>query len=257
MSKTSARLAGKVAIVTGATIGMGRETAIALCAAGATVIATGRNETEGAVTAGLLEQTGGQGIYRKQDITDESGWQSLISDVEATYGGLDILVNNAAMFFVKPLLETSFEDLDAIYKVNMEGTFLGMKYAMAAMDRRGAGSIINVSSLLGIRGFPGGSAYCATKGAVTQMSLAAALEGAADGRNIRVNVIHPGVFWTKMVIEAMGDADEVKQFLADETPLGRTGNPDEIAQAIVYLASDEARLVTGSEMTIDGGRGAR
>jgi NAD(P)-dependent dehydrogenase (short-subunit alcohol dehydrogenase family) len=209
------------------------------------------------LTERLMLETGGEGYYRKQDITDEAQWIDLIDEAEKRFDGVDVLVNNAAMFFVKSLLDTTYADLDAIYRVNMEGTFLGIKHGMNAMDRRGGGSIVNISSLLGIRGFPGGSAYCATKGAVTQMSLAAALEGAADGRNIRVNVIHPGVFWTKMVIEQMGGTDEVKQFLSDDTPLGRTGDPKEISHAVIYLASDEARLVTGSEMTIDGGRGAR
>ncbi len=129
-----------------------------------------------------------------------------------------------------------------------------MKYAMPALERRGGGSIVNVSSLLGRLGFPGGAAYCATKGAVTQMSYGAAREGA--GRGIRVNVVHPGVIWTKMVVEQMGADEDVRAFLAEETPMKRLGTPEDIAGPIVYLASDAARYVTGAELTVDGGRGA-
>lgn len=250
------RLDNKVAIVTGATIGIGRATAVMMAREGAKVIATGRSEDEGAITEKLISRAGGEGLYRWQDITDEAGWESLVAFAEDRFGGLDVLVNNAEMFFVKPLEETTADDFDAIYRVNVEGAFLGMQKAMAAMDRRGGGSIVNISSLLGIRGFAGGTAYCATKGAVTQLSLAAALDGAQNARNIRVNVIHPGVFWTRMVIEQMGADDEIREALSAQTPLGRLGEPDEIASAVVYLASEESRLVTGSEMTIDGGRGA-
>jgi len=248
-------LEGKVAIVTGGTIGIGRETAVRMAMEGAKVVATGRSEAEGAETAAQIRAAGGDGIYLKHDISDEGAWVAVIAEAERRYGGLDVLVNNAGMFFLKPIEQTSVEDFESIYRVNVEGTFLGIKYGMAAMDKRGGGSIVNVSSLLGIRGFANATAYCATKGAVTQMSYVAALEGAP--RKIRANVIHPGVFWTKMLIDQFGDVDDVQKALAADAPLGRNGDPREIAMAVVYLASDESRFVTGSEMTIDGGRGAR
>ncbi|MEQ8483025.1 MAG: SDR family oxidoreductase [Pseudomonadales bacterium] len=250
------RLDGRIAIVTGATSGIGRAIALRLAAEGAYVVATGRNEDQGAVTLAAIEKTG-RGWFRHQDVTDPDGWGSLVDEVERGLGGLDVLVNNAGLFFVKPLEDTTEEDFDAIYRVNVEGTFLGMQAAAAAMARRGGGSIVNISSLLGVRGFPGASAYCATKGAVTQMTLSAAVELGRSGCPIRVNVIHPGVYWTEAVAAQMGADRSVRQALADATPLGRLGEPEEVAGAVAYLASDEARLVTGSEMTIDGGRGAR
>lgn len=250
------RLDGRIAIVTGATSGIGRATALRLAAEGAHVVATGRNEAEGAVTLAAIEKVG-RGWFRRQDVTDPDGWRSLVAEVERDLGGLDLLVNNAGMFFIKPLEDTTEEDFDAIYRVNVEGTFLGIQAAAAAMARRGGGSIVNISSLLGIRGFPGASAYCATKGAVTQMTLSAAVELGRSGCPIRVNVIHPGVYWTEAVAEQMGSDQSVRQALAEHTPIGRLGEPEEVAGAVAYLASDEARLVTGSEMTIDGGRGAR
>jgi NAD(P)-dependent dehydrogenase (short-subunit alcohol dehydrogenase family) len=247
------RLAGKVAIVTGATMGIGRATAVALAREGAAVVATGRNTAEGEITARQIEAFG-TGCYLPQDVADEARWFDLVETVQSRFGALDVLVNNAGAFFLKPIEETRAEEFDAIYRVNVEGTFLGMKQAMAAMRGRG-GSIVNVSSLLGKRGFATGTAYCATKAAVTQMTYAAALEGAPHG--IRVNVIHPGVFWTRMLIDQFGDVADVRTALAADAPLGRNGDPAEIAGAVVYLASDEARFVTGSEITIDGGRGAR
>jgi NAD(P)-dependent dehydrogenase (short-subunit alcohol dehydrogenase family) len=250
----SGRLTGKVVLLTGGTIGIGRATAVALAREGARVVLTGRNEVEGAASVEEVEAVGGEARFLPQDITDEARWEAVVAQTEAAFGGLDVLVNNAGAFMVKPLLETSVDDFDWIYRVNVEGPFLGMKHALPAMLGRGGGSVVNVSSLLGKIGFPGGTAYCASKGALTALSQATAKEWA--DRRVRVNVIHPGVIWTKMVRDGMGDDDAVKQFLADETPLGRVGVPDDIAGAIVYLASDAASFVTGADFTIDGGRGA-
>ena len=254
MSAGAGRADGKVALVTGGTIGIGRESAVALARAGARVVLTGRNAEEGARSVEAVEAAGGEALYLSQDITDESRWVEIVAETEARFGGLDVLVNNAGAFLVKPLLETDVDDFDWIYRVNVEGPFLGMKHALPAFLRRGGGSVINVSSLLGKIGFPGGVAYCGSKGALTALSTATAKEWA--GRGVRVNTIHPGVIWTKMVQDGMGDDDAVRQFLADETPLGRVGAPEDIAGCVVYLASDASSFVTGADFTIDGGRGA-
>lgn len=250
------RVDGKVAIVTGATSGIGREAAVMMTREGAHVIATGRNEKEGAETERQIKAAGGDGFFIRQDITDEQGWQDIIATAVDSFGRLDILVNNAGLFFVKPIAETTAEDFDHIFKINVEGTWLGMKYAMGEMEKQKRGSIINVSSLMGLVGFPGATAYCATKGAITLMTKSAAMEGVENENQIRVNSLHPGVVWTKMIEDTMGDSQEVKDFFISETPLKMLGYPEHLAAGILYLASDEAKYVTGADITIDGGRGA-
>lgn len=251
-----ARLKDKVAIVTGATSGIGRETAITFAREGAKVIATGRNTHEGRKTeaeAKAAAQAGGDCVYHYQDIQREDEWREIVAGALKHWGKLDILVNNAGVFWVKPIAETTLAEFDEIYRINVEGAWLGMKAAMAVMEGAG-GSIVNVSSLMGLVGYPGATAYCASKGAVTLMTKSAALEGAP--RNIRVNSLHPGVIWTNMLTGSMGDNEELKQFFINETPLRMMGYPRHMADAILFLASDEASFVTGSELTVDGGRGA-
>ncbi|MEM9376351.1 MAG: glucose 1-dehydrogenase [Pseudomonadota bacterium] len=247
----------KVAIVTGATKGMGRSAALLLAQSGAKVIATGRSEDAGAETVDLMRSVGGDGVFIRQDITSESDWKIVCDAAMSQFGGLDILVNNAGVFMVKPIQETSEEDFDWIYRTNVEGTFLGMKYGFEAMRKTGrGGAIVNVSSLMGQVGFPGASAYCATKGAIAGMTKSAALEGAELTPPIRVNSLHPGVIWTEMITGQFGDDAALQQVFIDETPLKMIGLPEHMADAIAYLASDQSSYVTGSELTVDGGRGA-
>ncbi|RMF11430.1 MAG: glucose 1-dehydrogenase [Alphaproteobacteria bacterium] len=250
------RMDGKVAIVTGATSGIGRATAILLAREGARVVATGRNEKAGKETEKMIARAGGEGRYLRQDVTSEESWQTVIDETLGAYGKLDAMVNNAGSFLVKPIGETTVDDWDQVWSINVDGVFLGTKLAMAAMKRNPAGgSIINVSSLMGLVGLPDAAAYCAAKGAVTSFSKAAALDGAADEPRVRVNSLHPGVIWTDMLVKQFGDDDEVKNFLIEETPLKRLGLAEDIANAVLYLASDASRYVTGSSLTIDGGRG--
>ena len=252
-----AELKNRVAIVTGATKGIGRSTAILFAKSGAKVIATGRSEDEGKKTETLMREAGGVGIFVKQDITQEDDWKTVTVKAIDEYGGLDILVNNAGVFMVKPIEETTEEDYDWIYSTNVEGTFLGMKYAMIAMQKsQRPGTIVNVSSLMGQVGFPGATAYCATKGAITGMTKAAALEGAAMDPQIRVNSLHPGVIWTEMITSNFGDDQALSDAFAEDTPLKIIGLPEYMADAIAYLASDQSSYVTGTELTVDGGRGA-
>jgi cyclopentanol dehydrogenase len=248
------RFADRVAIVTGATSGIGRETALCLAREGARVIATGRNQALGASVVAAGAAVGVDILFHTQDVSAEGAWIELISLVEARFGRLDVLVNNAGQFMVKPLCDTSLDEFDALYNVNVQGCWLGMKHAMPLMARGGGGAIVNVASLMGLVGYPQATAYCASKGAMTALTKAAAVEGAASG--IRVNSLHPGVIWTKMLEDIFGDDPAIRQMFINDTPLRLEGTPAFMADGILYLASDDALHVTGAELTIDGGRGA-
>ncbi|MEM9669114.1 MAG: glucose 1-dehydrogenase [Pseudomonadota bacterium] len=250
-------LNGKVAIITGTTKGIGRATAVLFARSGAKVIATGRNEADGARTQGLIDEAGGDSIFIPQDITSEREWERITSEAMSRFDGLDIVVNNAGVFMVKPVADTTAEDYDWIYQTNVEGTFLGMKHGFRAIKETGrGGSIVNVSSLMGQVGYPDATAYCATKGAITGMTKSAALEGAELDPQIRVNSLHPGVIWTEMLTSQFGDDETLKTSFADDTPLRSVGLPEDIADAIAFLASDQSSYMTGAELTVDGGRGA-
>lgn len=247
-------LDGKVAIVTGATVGIGRATAILLAKEGADVVATGRRKDKGAETLKLLKAAGGSGLFVQQDVASEKDWKKVVKKTIQTYGRIDILVNNAGTFFVKPIEETELEEMQYLQRVNVEGPFLGAKYCVDEMIKAGGGSIIIVSSLMGHIGVPNGTAYCASKGAATHLSKALAVEFAAH--NIRVNALHPGAIDTEMMVAFTGGLDVMHQLIIDETPLKLWGQPDDMAQNILFLASDESRYITGTEFNIDGGRNA-
>lgn len=251
------KLDGKVAIITGATKGIGRATAQLFAREGAKVIATGRSEDEGAETQRLIQSDGGACYYVRHDVTSEADWQAVVDRAMNEFGRVDIVVNNAAQPLAKKLEETSEAEYDQLYGVNVEGTFLGMKFGFAAMDKAGEGGcVINISSYMGQKGSPGNTAYCATKGAITNMTKAAAMEAADREPPIRVNSLHPGIVDTQMLVDVAGDDPEVRQMIAEIPPLKRLGDPMEIADGILYLASDEAAYITGSELAIDGGIGA-
>lgn len=249
-------LAGRVIVVTGATRGIGRATALRLAGDGARIIATGRTTDAGAETVRQVEAAGGRASFLAHDVSIEADWERVMA-AAADQGGLGGLVNNAGLFFVKPIEETSEADFDRIHAVNVEGTFLGVKHAFRAFaaGRRG-GAIVNVSSLMGRVGYPGATAYCATKGAVSGMTLAAALDGAAMDPKVRVNALHPGVVWTEMITDQFGDSQALADAFAADTPLRMVGRPDHMADAIAFLIGDESAFMTGAELTVDGGRGA-
>jgi NAD(P)-dependent dehydrogenase (short-subunit alcohol dehydrogenase family) len=252
----SPHLQDRVIVVTGATKGIGRCTALLLAAEGAKVIGTGRDVSDGETLIAEIAAAGGQAVFLPQDIRREADWDRVATEADRL-GGLYGLVNNAGSFFVKPLAETTEQDFDDIYQINLEGTFLGVKTAFAAIQKAGRpGAIVNVSSLMGQVGFAGAAAYCATKGAITGFTKAAALEGAAMSPKVRVNSLHPGVIWTPMITGLFGDSQELSDAFADDTPLKMIGLPEYMADAILYLISDEASYVTGAELTVDGGRGA-
>jgi NAD(P)-dependent dehydrogenase (short-subunit alcohol dehydrogenase family) len=251
------RLRDRVVIVTGATKGIGRETARVLAREGAKVACTGRSEADGAGVVAEIAAEGGRGIFIPHDIAREADWRDVIGRTEAELGGVYGVVNNAGAFFVKPLADTTDADFRGIYEVNVQGAFLGVKLGFEAIARaRAPGSIVNVSSLMGQVGFPGATAYCATKGAVTGLTKIAALEGAKMTPKVRVNSLHPGVIWTPMITSQFGDDQALSDAFAADTPLRIIGLPKYMADAILFLLGDEAAHVTGAELTVDGGRGA-
>ena len=249
-------LSRRVIVVTGATRGIGRATAVRLAADGARVVATGRDTDAGAETVRLVEEAGGGCVFVRHDVTVEADWAQVI-DIAGGLGGLAGLVNNAGMFMVKPIEDTTGADFDAMLAVNVEGAFLGIKHAFHAFAAsRRSGAIVNVSSLMGLVGHPEATLYCATKGALTGMTRAAALDGAAMDPKVRVNTLHPGVIWTEMITSQFGDSEALAATFAADTPLRMIGRPEHIADAIAFLISDESSFMTGAELTVDGGRGA-
>lgn len=199
---------------------------------------------------------GGEARAFHQDVVDEAGWQSVIAATEEAFGQLDVLVNNAGIEVLMPVSEMTLADWNRQIDVNLTSVFLGCKYGMEAMRRSGGGSIVNLSSVAGLIGLQTCVAYGAAKGGVRLMTKSIALEGAAD--EIRCNSVHPGVIWTNMQKRATGasEASEVNVSPA-RVPLGRAGTPKDIADAILYLASDEANYVTGAEIVVDAGMTAQ
>ncbi|MFM5914289.1 MAG: SDR family NAD(P)-dependent oxidoreductase [Chakrabartia godavariana] len=250
-------LDGRIALVTGASRGIGAQTARALAAAGAKVIVTDLSEpVEVAADIG--------GLSRAQDVTSEQAWADTMAFIRAEAGGLDILVNNAGLFLMKPLSETSLEEWRRLHAVNVEGVFLGTKAAIPLLAERagkwtGGTAIINLSSVAGLVGAAGAACYNASKGAVRLFTKGVALEVASAG--IRVNSVHPGIIETKMGDEvvsgfsALGGIgeNEARVQAGQIHPLGHMGQPQNIADAIVFLASDRAAFMTGSELVVDGG----
>jgi 3(or 17)beta-hydroxysteroid dehydrogenase len=253
-------LQGRAALVTGAASGIGRATCLRLGKAGARVLATDVDEG-GAGTAREIAAAGGEAVFSRLDVTDEPSWRRAIDEALGRWKRLDCLVNGAGVGHARGVTEISLDEWRRVMSVNLDGVFLGTKHALAAMRRLGSGgSIVNVSSASGLVGSPGASAYCASKGGVRLFTKAVALECAKDG--IRVNSIHPGAVRTPMwekadwwagLVAKEGSAEAAYRVLEAATPLGRMADPAEIAEAILYLASDASRFVTGSELVIDGG----
>ena len=251
------RVAGKVALITGAASGIGAACARRLAAEGATVVVTDRNHEGGARVAAEL---GAPHVVRGLDVTDAEAWQRVVDDTVAEQGRLDILVNSAGLGVVGDIEVATLDDLRLQFRVNVEGVFLGCKHAVRVMKETGGGSIINVSSVAGLIGEATLVGYCASKGAVRLLTKSVALHAARRRYGIRCNSVHPSFLDTPMVqslAEAMGDADKARERLTQSSPLGRLGEPDEVAHMVVYLASDESCFTTGAELVIDGGMTAR
>lgn len=268
MSSTSEsvfRLDGKVALVTGAGQGLGAEIASCLAQAGAAVMLTDINEASAKATADSIKDSGANAASMRHDVVDENQWQATVERTLAEFGGLHILINNAGIETMATFAECELEDFKKVQEINVTGTFLGIKHAIRAMRPDGAcgqgGAIVNLSSIAGIGGYPGLGAYCTAKGAVRLMTKSAAVECAALGYGIRVNSIHPGLIKTEMgnnvlkgfvstgLAESEAAADALIMSLQ---PMGY-GQPDDVSNAALYLASDAAKWVTGAELGVDGG----
>ena len=249
------RVDGKVALVTGGASGLGAESARRLAREGANVALTDLAAEAGQAVADEIEAAGGTALFLTQDVTDEPRWAEVVEAVLSRFGRLDVLVNSAGVASgLQPLLEATYESWKRIIDINLDGTFLGVRAAAPAMVAAGRGSIINISSILGKVGQPGAAAYCASKGGVLMLTKAAALEFAPLG--VRVNSVHPGYIETPMVVNALRQSEnenELRDLIISRHALGRLGVPREIADAIVFLASDESSFMTGSELVVDGG----
>lgn len=241
------RFSGKVALITGGARGQGAAHARRLVAEGAQVVVTDVLEAEGEALAAELGQAA---LFLAHDVSDEAGWRGVIAEVERFAGGLDYLVNNAALARFQTIAETSAETFERHQRVNELGVFLGMKHAAPPIAARGGGAIVNVSSLGGLRAGGGDIAYVSTKWAVRGMTKSAAKEYGPLA--IRVNSIHPGLVLTAMLAEV---PDAVVEARTQRVPLGRAGTPEDIASLVLFLLSDEASYITGAEIVIDGGLG--
>ena len=238
------RLNGKIAIITGAASGLGEAQARLFVAEGAKVVLTDIQESG----AGIAAELGNSAVFLRHDISDEARWREVVAAALATHRRLDVLVNNAAINYSKPIMETTAADLERSFHVNALGMMLGMQAVFEALKASGKGAIVNISSSVALRYFPGLFAYSASKWATRGISGCAAAEFSRAG--IRVNTLFPGMIQTPMLA---GNSPDVLAHYEKLIPLGRIGRPDEVAQVAVFLASDAASYVTGAEILIDGG----
>jgi 3(or 17)beta-hydroxysteroid dehydrogenase len=252
------RVQDKVAIITGASSGVGKEDAILLAREGAKVVLTDLNEVEGVKVADKINATTpGSALFIKHDIASEDGWKEVIAKTETTFGGLDILVNNAAILIYGNIENTNLADWQKIQRINSDGYFLGCHYAIPAMKKRGGGSIVNMSSMAGIGGVGSFCAYSASKGAVAAMTRSIAAHNRMTLNKIRCNSIHPDGIATPMVTglhAAMPKGQNTAVRMMDPKQMqARFAQPQDIANLVLFLASDESKFINGAEMRIDNG----
>lgn len=255
-------LEGKVALVTGGARGLGLAFATGLAEAGAAVILADVLVEEGAAAAAALSAQHQKASFMKLDVSSESEWQAVLGEVQAQFGRLDVLVNNAGIAGAGTIVDTSLDDWNRVIAVNLSGVFLGCKYAIPLIAASGGGSVINVSSIFGQVSDWLVCAYSASKGGVRSLTKSAALYCGEQRNNVRVNSLHPGFIHTPLVEEGVkAIPPEIGEpYMArtvGQTPLGRIGFPEELAGAVVFLASDASSYMTGSELTVDGGFTAR
>jgi 3alpha(or 20beta)-hydroxysteroid dehydrogenase len=241
------RFAGKVALITGASGGQGASEARLFGDEGATVVIADVLDEPGRALAAELSGAGTTVWYRHLDVADEGAWAALVSEIDASLGRLDILVNNAGVGDQRGVIEQSLSGWERVIDINLWGPIAGMRTCAPLMARSGGGAIVNISSVAGMTGYDS-AAYTASKWGLRGVTKTAAMEYAAQG--IRVNSVHPGTIDTPMLAHV---PDEVMDNYVRVTPMGRAGSPEEIATAVLYLASDEASFITGTELVVDGG----
>jgi len=248
------RLKNKVALVTGGASGFGRQSALRLAEEGALVCVADLNEAGGEETAAML---GPRGFFRRHDVTQEDDWIATIKAVLDRFSKLDVLVNSAGVAAAADNIEDADDAVwDLVMDVNLTGTYLGCRHAIAPMRRAGGGSIINLASVLALKGEGGALAYCASKGGVRLLTKSVAVHCGNQRNNIRCNAICPGYMLTGMLrefLDNLNDREGEHARIAAMHALGRLGDADDIAQMVLYLASDESKFVTGAEMVVDGG----
>ncbi|WP_332764254.1 SDR family NAD(P)-dependent oxidoreductase [Phenylobacterium sp.] len=258
------RVEGKVALITGGASGIGRGCAERLAEEGATVVVTDLQDEMGAEVVAVIVSGGGKADYLHHDVTGEQAWIDVIAAIKARHGRLDILVNNAGIGISGSVLEMSLADFQRQTAINLDGVFLGVKHAIPLMRQGGGGSIINMSSVAGLKGSAILAGYCATKGGVRLFTKAVAMECANAKDGVRVNSVHPGIIETPIWDSIMGTGEPgdnarparpvvLDAMSAEGVPLGVKGYPLDIANGVLWLASDESRYVTGAEIVIDGG----
>jgi len=248
------RFSDRIVLVTGAASGIGLASAQRFAIEGATVLLVDRDVEK---LESALQTLGGISHEAVAlDVTDEPGWIALADRIKSRFGRLDVLVSNAGFGRFLPIAETSLEEWRSIVSVNLDGVFLGTKHMMPLLAASSRGTIVNMSSIRGIVAAPGTGPYCAAKGAVRMFTKVTALECAEAGNGVRANSIHPGHIRTPLSAPAYADPEIAKTLLAD-VPIGRPGEPEEIADAILFLASDESRYMTGAELVVDGGSTAQ
>jgi NAD(P)-dependent dehydrogenase (short-subunit alcohol dehydrogenase family) len=247
------KLSGRVALITGGTEGIGYATASLFLREGAKVTISGRSSEKGEKAMSELRKLG-EVLFVEGDVSKATDASRMVESTVSEFGRLDVVFNNAGVFFERTAEQTTEEEWDRLMGINLKGTFLVSKYAIPHMKRLGGGVIINNSSDAGLVGNRLSAAYCASKGGVTLLTKAMALDHAKD--NIRVNCVNPGVIDTPMVAQEAslsGDPDKYMEQMDRDHPMGRVGRPEEVAKAVLFLASDESSFVTGTALSVDGG----
>src|SRR5271170_423243 len=247
----------RIALVTGGASGIGEACVQTLAREGAKVVISDIDEQRGDALAATINAASQEAVYLSHDVTDEQRWQEVVAETERRYGRLDILVANAGIgIMASSILDMSLADWRRQTAVNLDGVFLSVKYCLPAMRRSGGGSIIMTSSIAGLRGSATLAGYCATKGGVRLFAKAIAMECAARGDGVRVNSVHPGIIDTPIWGKLSGGRNaplDIDEYGRRGAPLGRVGKPQDIANGVLFLASDAASYITGAELVIDGG----